>query len=50
MWTGVPVMQMAQEESQRLLQMEDELQQAHHRAGRSHRGHLQGRPPRPGRV
>ena len=25
MWTGVPVMQMAQEESQRLLKMEDEL-------------------------
>lgn len=25
MWTGVPVMQIAQEESQRLLQMEDEL-------------------------
>ena len=25
MWTGVPVMQMAQEESQRLLQMEEEL-------------------------
>jgi ATP-dependent Clp protease ATP-binding subunit ClpC len=25
MWTGVPVMQLAQEESQRLLQMEDEL-------------------------
>jgi ATP-dependent Clp protease ATP-binding subunit ClpC len=28
MWTGVPVMQIAQEESQRLLQMEDELEQA----------------------
>ncbi len=27
MWTGVPVMQIAQEESQRLLQMEDELNQ-----------------------
>jgi ATP-dependent Clp protease ATP-binding subunit ClpC len=27
MWTGVPVMQIAQEESQRLLQMEDELRQ-----------------------
>ncbi len=27
MWTGVPVMQMAQEESQRLLHMEDELKQ-----------------------
>ena len=27
MWTGVPVMQMAQEESQRLLHMEDELRQ-----------------------
>jgi ATP-dependent Clp protease ATP-binding subunit ClpC len=26
MWTGVPVMQIAQEESQRLLQMEEELQ------------------------
>jgi ATP-dependent Clp protease ATP-binding subunit ClpC len=25
MWTGVPVMQIATEESQRLLQMEDEL-------------------------
>ena len=25
MWTGVPVMQIAQEESERLLQMEDEL-------------------------
>jgi ATP-dependent Clp protease ATP-binding subunit ClpC len=28
MWTGVPVMQIAQEESQRLLQMEDELEKA----------------------
>ncbi len=28
MWTGVPVMQIAQEESQRLLQMEHELEQA----------------------
>jgi len=28
MWTGVPVMQVAQEESQRLLHMEDELEQA----------------------
>ena len=28
MWTGVPVMQIAQEESARLLQMEDELRQA----------------------
>jgi ATP-dependent Clp protease ATP-binding subunit ClpC len=28
MWTGVPVMQIAQEESQRLLQMEDELKRA----------------------
>jgi ATP-dependent Clp protease ATP-binding subunit ClpC len=28
MWTGVPVMQIAQEESQRLLHMEDELRQA----------------------
>ncbi len=28
MWTGVPVMQIAQEESQRLLQMEAELQKA----------------------
>ena len=28
MWTGVPVMQMAQGESQRLLQMEDELKKA----------------------
>lgn len=28
MWTGVPVMQMAQEESVRLLKMEDELRQA----------------------
>jgi len=28
MWTGVPVMQIAQEESARLLQMEDELQEA----------------------
>jgi ATP-dependent Clp protease ATP-binding subunit ClpC len=28
MWTGVPVMQIAQEESQRLLQMEDELRKA----------------------
>lgn len=27
MWTGVPVMQMAQEESQRLLRMEEELKQ-----------------------
>ncbi|MDO9087154.1 MAG: ATP-dependent Clp protease ATP-binding subunit [Anaerolineaceae bacterium] len=27
MWTGVPVMQMAQQESQRLLHMEDELKQ-----------------------
>jgi len=27
MWTGVPVMQMAQEESERLLHMEDELRQ-----------------------
>ena len=27
MWTGVPVMQMAQEESERLLRMEDELRQ-----------------------
>jgi ATP-dependent Clp protease ATP-binding subunit ClpC len=28
MWTGVPVMQMAQEESERLLEMEDELHQS----------------------
>ena len=28
MWTGVPVMQIAQEESQRLLQMEEELRKA----------------------
>jgi ATP-dependent Clp protease ATP-binding subunit ClpC len=28
MWTGVPVMQIAQEESERLLHMEDELRQA----------------------
>jgi ATP-dependent Clp protease ATP-binding subunit ClpC len=28
MWTGVPVMQMAEEESQRLLRMEDELRKA----------------------
>jgi ATP-dependent Clp protease ATP-binding subunit ClpC len=28
MWTGVPVMQIAQEESQRLLQMEDELKRS----------------------
>jgi ATP-dependent Clp protease ATP-binding subunit ClpC len=28
MWTGVPVMQIAQEESQRLLQMEDELRKS----------------------
>jgi len=28
MWTGVPVMQMAQEESERLLEMEDELRQS----------------------
>lgn len=28
MWTGVPLMQMAQEESERLLQMEDELMKA----------------------
>ena len=36
MWTGVPVMQMAQEESIRLLNMEEELHKAHHRAGGSH--------------
>jgi ATP-dependent Clp protease ATP-binding subunit ClpC len=28
MWTGVPIMQMAEEESERLLHMEDELRQA----------------------
>ena len=28
MWTGVPLMQLAQEESERLLQMEDELRQS----------------------
>ena len=50
MWTGVPVMQMAQAESKRLLHMEDELQQVHHRPGRSHRGHFQGRPPGSRRV
>ena len=33
MWTGVPLMQMAQEESVRLLQMEDELKKTYHRAG-----------------
>ena len=33
MWTGVPVMQMATEESARLLHMEEELQQVDHRAG-----------------
>ena len=32
MWTGVPVMQLAEEESQRLLEMEDDAQ-AHYRAG-----------------
>src|SRR5258708_38902083 len=28
MWTGVPLMQLAEEESQRLLKMEEELQKA----------------------
>ncbi len=28
MWTGVPVMQIAQEESERLIHMEDELKEA----------------------
>ena len=36
MWTGVPVMQMATEESEKLLHMEDELEKTHHRAGRSY--------------
>ncbi len=45
MWTGVPVMQIAQEESQRLLQMEDELRQSNHRPGRSHPGDFEGSAP-----
>ena len=45
MWTGVPVMQIAQEESQRLLHMEDELRTADHRPGRGDRSDLEGGPP-----
>ena len=45
MWTGVPLMQLAEAESQRLLKMEDELRKSHHRPGRCDRRHLPGCTP-----
>ena len=49
MWTGIPIYQFTEEESARLLRMEEEMRKSHRRSGRSHHGHLQGRPPRPRR-
>ena len=45
MWTGVPVMQIAEKESQRLIHMEDDLSSPYHRAGRGHPGHFQSSAP-----
>ena len=47
MWTGIPMTQIAEEESRRLLEMEQELHKRHHRTGRGHRGRGQGRAPGP---
>ena len=45
MWTGVPVMQIAQEESERLLQMEEALHKRIVGQDEAIAGHLQGRAP-----
>ena len=49
MWTGIPVTRIAQEESQRLLQMEEVLHARAHRPGGGDRDRLPRRPPRPRR-
>ena len=49
MWTGIPVTRIAQEESERLLQMEDALHQRVDRPGGGDRDRLQGGPARPRR-
>ena len=48
MWTGVPVSQLTEEESQRLLRLEDTSAQACHRPGGGCQRHCQGHPPWPG--
>ena len=46
MWTGIPVIRISAEESERLLQMEDALHKPRHRPGRGDRHHRQGGAPR----
>ena len=50
MWTGIPVTRIAQEESERLLQMEEAAPQAGHRPAGGDRHRLEGGPPGPGRA
>ena len=48
-WTGIPVFKLTEEETTRLLRMEDEAAQADHRPGGRRQGGLQGHPPHPRR-
>jgi ATP-dependent Clp protease ATP-binding subunit ClpC len=50
MWTGVPLMQLAQEESERLSAHGRRTQGLHHRPGRGHRRDFSRRAPRTGRT
>ena len=47
MWTGIPVTRIAQEESERLLHMEDALHGRGRRPAGGHRDRLEGRSPAP---
>ena len=49
MWTGIPVTRIAQEESERLLHMEDAAPQPGHRPAGSDRDRVEGRASRAGR-
>ena len=48
-WTGIPVYKLTEEETSRLLRMEDELHKRDHRPGRRRQGRLHGDPAHPGR-
>ena len=50
MWTGIPVTRIAQEESERLLHMEDFAPPPRRRPGRGDHERQQGGPPRPRRA
>lgn len=49
MWTGIPVVQLTQEESERLLHLEDTLHKRVIGQDRSRHGHCKGHPPRQSR-